>query len=78
MSPISSRKSVPRAACAKSPDAGLLGVRERAARVAEELALEQRLGHRCAIDGHERALAPAAALVEDVSDHLLSRYRSRR
>ena len=53
--------------------AALLGVGERALRVAEQLALEQRLGHRRAVDRDERAvLARATALVERARDDLLA------
>src|SRR5580692_11001199 len=39
----------------------------------KELALEQRLGHRGAIDGDERAARARASLVEGSSDELFAR-----
>ena len=40
------------------------GAGERAADVAEKLALQKRLGERCAVDGEEAALAPQAVVVD--------------
>src|SRR5690606_34910941 len=45
---------------------------ERAARVAEQLALEQRLGQRRAVDREERTLATRPGLVERARDELLA------
>ncbi len=50
--PPSARSNAPARACD--------GAGERAAHVAEQLALEQRLGQRAAVDGDERARARAA------------------
>ena len=59
-SPISSRKSVPAGGLREAPVASCaIGAGERAALVAEELALEERLRDRRAVDGDERALARA-------------------
>ena len=55
MSPISSRKIVPPRARLKSPSWDVTRAGERAAHVAEELALEQVLGNRSAVDGQEDA-----------------------
>jgi hypothetical protein len=59
-SPISSRKSVPPAARAKRPSRFADRARERAALVAEELGLEDRLGDRRAVHRDERAPRAAA------------------
>ena len=61
ISPISSRKSVPPSASSKRPRFVRLGVGEGAALVAEQLALEQALGHRRAVDLDERPVARARA-----------------
>src|SRR5206468_3121120 len=45
---------------------------EGAAHVPEELALEQRLGERAAVDGHERPLAARAVRVDGTCDELLA------
>ena len=55
ISPTSSRKSVPRSAASKRPSRSADGAGERALHVAEELALEQPLGERRAVDLDERA-----------------------
>ena len=55
ISPISSRNSVPPSACWKRPSRRADRAGERAALVAEQLALEQRLGQRRAVQLHERA-----------------------
>ena len=47
-------------------------VGEGAADVAEELALEERLGHGSTVDRHERPLLASAAAMEDAGDHLLA------
>ena len=49
-----------------------LGVGEGAPRVAEELALEELLGHRGAVDGDEGSLRARAARVERPRDELLA------
>ena len=59
ISPISSRNSVPRSATSKSPRAGAIGARERAAHVAEQRRLEQALGDGAAVLAHERPAARA-------------------
>ena len=48
------------------------GTRERALLVTEQLGLEQRLGKRRAIDGHERAGDAGAVRVDGASDQLLA------
>ncbi len=48
------------------------GAGERAARVAEQLALEQRLADRRAVDGHERARRALAVGVHRARDQLLA------
>src|SRR5229473_3554630 len=50
-----------------------VGPRERAPLVAEELTLEQRLGDRPAVDGHERPAAPRAMRVNGPGHQLLAR-----
>ena len=62
-----------------------LGVGERAAHVAEQLALEQRRRHRGAVDGDERLIAARRQVVKRARDELLAgaalagdRARSRR
>ena len=69
-SPISSNKMVPSCACS---DTTRLGSGERAALVAEKLALEQRLRDRGAVDGDERFTHAFAVLVESARDQLLTR-----
>ena len=59
ISPISSRNSVPPLACTNRPVRVALRVGEGALGVAEQLALEQRLGHGRAVDGHEGPVARA-------------------
>ena len=53
-SPISSRNSVPPSAATNRPRFGGVGAGERAAHVAEQLALEQRADERAAVDRDER------------------------
>ena len=65
MSPISSRKSVPPSACSKRPIALPVGAGEGAPLVAEQLALEQRLGQRRAVDRARTAPSPRALAVVD-------------
>ena len=50
---------------------------EGAALVAEELALEQGLGDRAAVDRHERPVGSRAVRVDRARDELLARCRSR-
>ena len=73
ISPISSRKSVPPLASSKRP--GLLATApgERAALVAEELALDELLGDRGAVDLDEGLVLAARVLVERAGDELLAR-----
>src|SRR4029453_12177219 len=52
---------------ARRPGAG-----EGAAGVAEELALEKRLGHRRAVDGDERLAPPRTAIVQGARDDFLA------
>ena len=54
------------------------GAGERALLVAEELALEQRLGNRRAVDRHERHGRARAQLVDRLRDQLLAGAASRR
>ena len=61
MSPTSSRKSVPPSASSKRPSLLLDRAGERALLVAEQLALEQRLGERGAVDLDERAVRALAS-----------------
>ena len=58
-SPISSRKSVPPLASSNAPGLRRVRAGERAALVAEELALDQRRRERGAVDDHEAAGAAA-------------------
>ena len=62
----------------EAADAPGVGAGERAALVAEELALEQRLGDRGAVDRDERLVGALAVLVEGAGDQLLAGARSRR
>ena len=71
-SPISSRKSVPPSALRKQPGAVGDGAGERAAHVAEQLALDQVLGNRAAVDGDEALVAARAAGVDGARDDLLA------
>ena len=72
ISPISSRNSVPPFACWNRPWRALLRVGERALRVTEQLALEQRLGHRRAVDRDERPVLAPRPLVDRARDDLLA------
>src|SRR5580692_4344272 len=54
----------------KEPHVRLLGIRKRAACVTEQLALEEGLGHGCAVDGHEASLATTPGLVQSAGDDL--------
>jgi hypothetical protein len=73
ISPISSRNSVPVSASSKRPEPALRGAGERALLVAEQLALEQRLGERAHVHGDERARAPRRQAVDAARDQLLAR-----
>ena len=53
-------------------DAMLVGAGERAFAMAEQLAFDQRLGQRAAIDRHKRHLGPRALLVNGAGDQLLA------
>jgi len=70
MLPISSRKSVPPAACSNLP--GLRLSAPVKALVAEELALEERVGEGRAVHRHERPRRRAARLVHRPGDQLLA------
>src|SRR5205823_13508663 len=59
----------------QEPRVVAIRARETAARVAEELRLEQRVGDAGAVDRHERSLAPAAAAVNQPRDDLLADAR---
>ena len=72
MSPISSRKIVPPVRAVEQSRLRALGVGERTLRVPEQLALQQRLGHRRAVDGHEGPAATVAPLVDRARDDLLA------
>jgi hypothetical protein len=48
------------------------GAGERALLVAEQLALQQRLGERRAVEAHERGLRPGARVVDHLGDELLA------
>ncbi len=54
------------------------GAGERPARVAEELALEERLADRGAVDGHVGSLAALRVRVDRLGDQLLARAALRR
>ena len=72
VSPISSRNTVPPVACSNIPFVSATGAGERAAHVAEELRLEQRLGDRAAVDRHERPRRAPAVRVDRPRDELLA------
>ncbi len=59
----------------EEPGLGAVGAGERAALVAEQLALQQALLQRRALDDHERLVAPRAARVQQLRDHLLAGAR---
>ena len=69
---ISSRNSVPPSASSNRPDAVLLGVGERALDVAEELALEDPLGHAAGVDRHHRPRAARRRRVQRVRHQALA------
>src|SRR5205085_10151916 len=56
----------------EEPELLALGTGERAALVTEQLALEQRLGKRGAVELHERPGAPARAAMDRLGDKLLA------
>ncbi len=72
ISPISSRKIVPFSATSMSPFLLRIGAGERAAHVAEELRVEQRLGERAAVDGDEGPILPRRVDVDRPRDELLA------
>src|SRR5262245_25127770 len=55
------------------PLPSILRPRERSLLVAEQLALEERLGQRAAVDGDERVVSSAARVVDRAGDVLLPR-----
>ena len=59
----------------EAPRAILAGVGERAAHVAEQLALDERIGQRAHVDLDERSAAPPALLVERARHQLLAGAR---
>ena len=71
MSPISSRKSVPPSHCSNRPTRCAVGAGEGALLVAEQFALEQRLGNRRAIDRHEFLVLTRAEFVDRARHQLL-------
>ena len=78
MSPISSRNSVPPWASSNLPWRALLvGAGIGAGRHAEELGLEQLLGHGGNVDGHEGPVGAVGLLVDGMGQQFLARYRSR-
>ena len=72
MSPISSRNSVPPAACSKRPAARCDGAGEGALLVAEQLALDQFARDRRHVDGDERPVAALAVVVQRARHQLLA------
>ena len=75
VSPISSRKSVPPSAASKRPGLSRSAPVKRAARVPEELALEQRVRERGAVHRDEGCAPARAALVDRAREHLLAASR---
>ena len=71
-SPTSSSSTVPPSASRKMPEPRRDRAGERAALVAEELRLDERLGDRAAVDDEERLVAPVARLVDRARDALLA------
>ena len=61
----------PAVGAAKIADAGPLGPGEGAAAIAEQLALREAFGQRCAVDGDQRP-RPSAPAMEGPGDHLLA------
>ena len=64
---------MPPLACSISPARGAGRARERAARVAEQLVLEERVGERGAVERDERLLGARTARVQRARDELLPR-----
>ena len=63
---------MPRCASSKRPGLRVAGAGERALLVAEQLRLEQRLGNRRAVDGHERTVGARAQRVQRAGEQLLA------
>ena len=63
---------MPPSALLELADAPAVGAGEGALLVAEQLALQQRLGDGGAVDRQERLVGPAAVLVEGAGDQLLA------
>src|SRR5262249_23480890 len=59
----------------EEPASGAIGAGERAADVAEELALEERVGERRAVRREERPARPRAVVVDRARDQLLAGAR---
>ena len=72
MSPTSSRNSVPPLAYSNLPIRSRRGVGERALDVAEQLALEDVLAQRGAVQRHERLVLARAVLVDRLGDQFLA------
>ena len=72
---ISSRKTVPVWAASKRPVRLSIAPVNGPADVAEQLAFQQVLGQRPAVDAHERAAAAGAEPVDGLGDQLLARAR---
>ena len=72
MSPISSRKIVPRCACSKRADLVPIGAGEAPLDVPEELGLEQRLGHAGAVERHEALGGSSGPAVNQAREHVLA------
>ena len=64
---------MPWLAATKRPELALLRVGECAARVSEQLALDQTLGNRRAVHGHERTAVPRAQEVKRARQQILAR-----
>ena len=75
MSPISSSSSVPPWAAWNRPLCVRSRARERAFDVAEQLRLEQVLGHRAAVDRDERLILARARAMNRAREQLLARAR---
>ena len=73
MSPISSRNRVPPCASSNLPGRELVAPGERAFHVAEQFALDQRLGNRRAVEGHEALPGACAAGVDLLGQQILAR-----
>ena len=75
ISPTSSRKSTPPAACSSWPGLRLHRARERAALESEQLRLEERLRERSAVQGDEGTSAPRRGTVDEPRDDFFARAR---